>query len=43
MREDFVIFDISPSNELDGLLVFDRNGLYIYRHVASTLVSVAGL
>ena len=41
MREDFVIFDVSPSNELDGLLVFDRNGLYSYRRVASTLVSVA--
>ena len=43
MREDFVIFDVSPSNELDGLLVFDRNGMYSYRHVASTLASMAGL
>ena len=38
MREDFVIFYVSPSNELDGLLVFDRNGLYSYRQVASTLL-----
>ena len=43
MREDFVIFDVSPSNELDGLLVFDRNGLCSYRRVASTLASVASL
>ena len=25
MREDFVIFDVSPFNELDNLLVFDSN------------------
>ena len=43
MREDFVIFEVSPSNELDGLLVFDRNGLCSYRRVASTLASVASL
>ena len=43
MREDFVIFDVFLSNELDGLLVFDRNGLYTYRRVASTLASVANL
>jgi len=43
MREDFVIFDIFPSNELDGLLVFDRNGQYSYRRVASTLAFVASL
>ncbi|KAK9990739.1 hypothetical protein SO802_025724 [Lithocarpus litseifolius] len=43
MREDFVIFDVSPSNELDNLLVFDRNGLYCYRQVASTLASVVSL
>ncbi|KAK9983039.1 hypothetical protein SO802_032564 [Lithocarpus litseifolius] len=32
-REDFVIFDISPSNDLDNLLifVFDSNSLYCYR------------
>ena len=43
MREDFVIFYVSPYNELDGLLVFDRNGLCSYRWVASTLASVASL
>ena len=43
MREDFVIFEVSPSNELDGLLVFDRNGLYSHRWVASTLASVVSL
>ena len=43
MREDFVIFDVSPSNELDNLLVFDSNGLYCYRRVATTLAFVAGL
>ena len=31
MKEDFVIFDVSPFNELDNLLVFDRNGMYCYR------------
>ena len=43
MREDFVIFDVSPFNELDNLLVFDSNGLYYYRRVVSTLASVASL
>ena len=43
MREDFVIFDVSPSNELDNLLVFDSNGLYCYRRVATTLAFVASL
>ena len=41
MREDFVIFDVSPSDELNRLLVSDRNGLYYYRQVANTLASVA--
>ena len=41
MREDFVIFDVSPSEELSRLLVSDRNGLYYYRQVANTLASVA--
>ena len=41
MREDFVIFDVSPSDELSRLLVSDRNGLYYYRQVANTLASVA--
>ena len=41
MREDFVIFDASPTDELSRLLVSDRNGLYCYRQVANTLASVA--
>ena len=43
MREDFVIFYVYPSNELDNLLVFDSNGLYYYRRVAFTLATVASL
>ena len=43
MREDFVIFDVSPSNDLDKLLVSDINGLYCYRRVATTLTSVVNL
>lgn len=41
MREDFVIFYVSPSVELDQLLDSDINGLYYYRLVAATMVSVA--
>ena len=41
LREDFVIFDVSPSKELDKLLVSDVNGLYCYRQIATTLASVA--
>ena len=43
MREDFVAFDVVPSDELDRYLVFDRNGLYCYRQVANTLASVASM
>ena len=43
MREDFVIFDVSPSDELDKLLVSDINGLYCYRRVTTTLTSVVNL
>ena len=43
MWEDFVIFDASPFDELDQLLVSDINGLYSYRQVATTLASVASL
>ncbi|KAK7837006.1 putative ribonuclease h protein [Quercus suber] len=43
MREDFVIYDAAPCDELDSLLNFDRNGLYSYRQVASTLAVVASL
>ena len=37
LREDFVIFESSPSEELDKLLVSDVNGLYCYRQLATTL------
>ena len=43
MREDFVIFDVSPSDDLDKLLVFDVNGLYCYRQVVTTLASIVSL
>ena len=43
LREDFVIFESSPSEELDKLLVSDVNGLYCYRQLATTLAFVAGL
>jgi len=43
MWEDFVIFDASPFDELDKLVVSDINGLYSYRQVATTLASVASL
>ena len=43
LREDFVIFESSPSDELDKLLVSDVNGLYCYRQLATTLASVDSL
>ena len=43
MREDFVVFDVAPSNELDRYLVFDRHGLYCYKQVANTLATVASM
>ena len=43
MREDFVVFDVAPSNELYRYLVFDRNGLYCYKQVANTLASVSSM
>ena len=43
LREDFVIFYVSPSEELDKLLVSDMNGLSYYRQIATTLASVASL
>ena len=43
LREDFVIFESSPSEELDKLLVSDVNGLYCYRQIATTLAFVASL
>ena len=43
MREDFVIFEFSPSIDLDRLLISDVNGLYSYRRIATTLAFVASL
>ena len=43
LREDFVIFESSPSEELDKLLVADVNGLYCSRQIATTLASITGL
>ena len=43
LREDFVIFESSPSDELDKLLVSDVNGLYCYKQIATTSASVASL
>ena len=43
MMENFVMFDTSPSDDLNVLLNADMNGLYYYRRVANTLASVASL
>ena len=43
MVENFVMFDASPSDDLNVLLNADMNGLYYYRRVANTLASVASL
>ena len=43
MREDFVVYDTSPSVELDRLLLSDVNGLYYYRQIAFTMASVVSL
>ena len=43
MRENFVVFDISPSVDLNILIEFDKNGLYYYKCVANTLTSVVSL
>ena len=43
MTENFAVFDASPSNDLNVLLDVDVNGLYYYRHVATTLASVANM
>ena len=43
MRENFAVFDISPSTDLNILIDSDKNGLYYYRHVANTLASVINL
>lgn len=43
MREDFVIFDVSPSDDLDKLLVSYINGLDCYRWVDTNLAFVVNL
>nr|XP_023880347.1 uncharacterized protein LOC111992720 [Quercus suber] len=43
MMEIFVVFDTSPSDDLNVLLNADMNGLYYYRHFANTLASMASL
>ena len=43
LMENFVVFDTSPSDDLNVLLEVDMNGLYYYRHIANTLASVAFL
>ena len=43
MMENFVVFDTSPSDDLNVLLDADMKGLYYYRHVANTLAFVASL
>ena len=43
MVDNFVVFDLSPFADLYILLDSDKNGLYYYRHVASTLASVDSL
>lgn len=43
MMEIFVVFDTSPSNDLNVLLDSDVNGLYYYRHAATTLAFVVGM
>ena len=43
MMENFIVFDTSPSSNLNVLLDTNINELYYYRHVTNTLVSVASL
>ena len=43
MSENFAVFDTPPFADLYILLDSDKNGLYYYRHVASTLASVGSL
>ena len=42
MMENFVVFDFPPA-DMYILIDFDKNGLYYYRHVASTLPFVGNL
>ena len=43
MRENFAVFDIFPSADLNILIDSDKNGMYYYRHVANPLASVVSL
>ena len=43
MMENFVVFDTSPSNDLNVLFDVDINELYYYRRVVNTLASVVNL
>ena len=43
MLENFAVFDTPPFADLYILLDSDKNGLYYYRHVASTLAFVGSL
>ena len=43
MMENFVVFDTTPSNDLNVLLDADMNELYYYRRVVNTLASVVSL
>lgn len=43
MMEIFVVFDTSPSNDLNVLLDSDVNDLYYYRHAATTLAFVVSM
>ena len=41
LMENFVVFNTSPSDDLNVLFEADRNVLYYYSHVANTLASMA--
>ena len=43
MLKKFAVFDIPPFADMYILLDSDKNGLYYYRHVVSTLASVSSL
>lgn len=43
MMEIFIVFDTSPFDDLNVLLDPYVNGLYYYRHVATTLASVVSM
>ena len=43
MLENFAVFDTPPFADLYILLDSDKNGLYYYRHVVSTLAFVSSL